>query len=105
MENIPTNPLNSNVQPSAPVNITRKYIIAGVAGLAFLTAIYVGYTFFKTSPAMESSDLNNKLSPPADNEVIETSKLNDVVNELKEQYNTPPGINIQLENTTPAIPR
>lgn len=133
---VPTTPA-----PAMPVNITpdvvkpvttdksakvKKYIIAGVAGLALLTSIYVGYTFFKPSSdsvdtATKLSDLNNKLSAPStettDSKPEETQadkeKLNEVVNELKDQYKTPevatgnpPGINIQLEGeaatTTPS---
>lgn len=95
----------------------KKYIIAGVAGLALLTAIYVGYSFFTASSdlvdtATELSDLNNKLSTPStettDSKTEETpadkEKLNEVVNELKDQYKTPeastsnpPGISIQLD--------
>lgn len=124
---VPTTP-----PPPMPVNITpevvkaaaptetpkaKKYIIAGVAGLALLTSIYIGYTFFKptsdlTDTTTELSDLNNKLSAPStettDIKPEETpankEKLNKVVNELKDQYKTPeaatsnpPGISIQLD--------
>lgn len=116
---------------STPINFT-KYIIAIIVGIAFLGSIFLGYIFFFKNTDHDT-ELDNTLSnsTPADNadEATDTStktdtgnepksELEEVVNEIKDQYgndSTPPGMIItipddsQPEDSTPSettkIPR
>lgn len=109
----------------------KKYIIAGVAVVALLVTAYMAYGYFTgISSAVdevkgEAVKLNNSLSAPADTSTTtqdteDKAKLNNVVNELKDQYktdtpttdttpatdtttpadSTPPGMTIDLTPTT-----
>lgn len=95
----------------------KKYIIAGIVGIIFLTIIYVAYSFF-SSPSDEVAteenpttevELNNSLSGSSstDSESTnpeDTAELEKVVNDLKDQYkddnSNPPGISIVIPETT-----
>lgn len=95
----------------------KKYIIAGIVGIIFLTIIYVAYSFF-SSPSEEIAteenpttevELNNSLSSSSSTDSSEstnpedTAELEKVVNDLKDQYkddnSNPPGISIVIPET------
>jgi len=96
----------------------KKYIIIGIGVIALLVSIYMAYAYFTGigSAVQEvqntTKDLNNKLGAPSNNSTspdtttTDKTKLNNVVNELKDQYKTdtsnPPGISITPDNSAPA---
>lgn len=128
----PTSP-NTTIEKALAM---KKYIIAGVAVVALLVTAYMAYSYFTgisdavTEVKDEAVNLNNKLSAPSDattTDAADKAKLNDVVNELKDQYktdnsattppttpattdttttstdtntSTPPGMNIEVNPTT-----
>lgn len=131
----PTTTPGSTPTPATPVTPSviekalamKKYIIAGVAVIALLGTAYMAYSYYTgisdavTDIKEEAVDLNNKLSAPSDTSTQDESdkaKLNEVVNELKDQYktedssttdtttpstdttSTPPGMNIEIAPTT-----
>lgn len=116
----------------------KKYIIAGVAVVALLVTAYMAYGYFTgISSAVdevkgEAAKLNNSLSAPATptkttttQDTEDKAKLNNVVNELKDQYktdtpttdttpaadttppadSTPPGMTIDLTPVTDGVQR
>ena len=125
----PTTTPGSTPTPATPVApnmiakalAMKKYIIAAVAVVALLGTAYMAYSYYTgisdavTDIKEEAVDLNNKLSAPSDTSTQDESdkaKLNEVVNELKDQYktndsattdtttSTPPGMNIEITPTT-----
>ncbi len=122
----PTAPTSSNMMIEKALAM-KKYIIAGVAVVALLVTVYMAYSYFTgiSSAVTEvkdgAVDLNNKLSAPSTTtDTTDKTKLNNVVNELKDQYktdnsatttpttpattdtktSTPPGMNIEIAPTT-----
>lgn len=120
----PITPANQQINAATIVSDTskisqfKKYLIAGIAGIIFLTAAYVAYNFFSGSnnevetenPATET-ELNNSLSGTDTADTTDSTnsenqaELEKVVNELKDQYkeedsSNPPGINIVMPETT-----
>lgn len=92
----------------------KKYIIAGIVGIIFLTIIYVAYSFF-SSPSEEIAteenpttevELTNSLSTDSSESTNpeDTAELEKVVNDLKDQYkdenSNPPGISIVIPETS-----
>lgn len=80
----------------------KKYIIAGVAIVALLVTVYYAYSYFTgissavTQVQNDAATLNNKLGAPSSTDTTtDKTKLNNVVNQLKDQYQTP---------TTPPTP-
>jgi hypothetical protein len=130
----PTTTPGSTPTPATPVApnmiekalAMKKYIIAAVAVVALLGTAYMAYSYYTgisdavTDIKEEAVDLNNKLSAPSETstqEAADKAKLNEVVNELKDQYktdnpttdtttpstdttSTPPGMNIEITPTT-----
>ena len=95
----------------------KKYLIAGVAAVAILAIIYLAYDGFMRILSMDSNgaggatdttttstiDLTNKLTAPSDTsattpDTSDKTQLNNVVNELKDQYksdtSTPPSLTL-----------
>ncbi len=111
------------VSPLEKIMAMKKYIIAGVAVIALLVTAYVAYSYVTgigdaiDEVKDEASTLNNSLKATTDAAATQSDadkeKLNNVVNELKDQYkepaapSNPPGMIINLDpdaTETPAAP-
>jgi hypothetical protein len=111
-----------NASEASPANVMekimvyKKYVILGVGVIALLVTAYVAYGYFTgissaiTEVKDEATTLNNSLksttdTTPTDTSTADKAKLNNVVNELKDQYKTdtpttPPGMKIDLSTST-----
>lgn len=92
-----------NPAPLGKIMTMKKYIIVGVGVIAILIAIYMAYNYYTgisgtvNEAQQGTQDLNNKLNAPSTSNnqgptdsgtsTTDANKLNDTVNQLKQQVN------------------